>query len=737
MLSIWAAIFAVAFVGVMAIDLPDTTALDHPNKVPAITYLDRSGALIAVRGSQAAAPVDIDKLPDYVPLAFVAIEDRRFFTHPGFDPVGILHSVLYNIFQRKKGGNLRGGSTITQQLARNLFLSANQNMKRKIQELMLAVWLEHKFTKKQILQLYLNRVSFGGGAVGIEAASQRYFNKPAKDLTIGEAAMLAGMMKGPSRYSPLSDQQRAGVRAGVVLKEMVDAKVITEAQRQQALQTPINVSKSLANAHAQYFVDWLDTQVRGMIDLSDPKNNEDLIVQTTLDLPIQSDAERAVQTIMQRDAKKGPQQAALVSVDGDGRIRAMIGGVSYADSQFNRATDAHRQAGSSFKPFVYLTAMEAGYLPTTPVVDEPFSIGDWAPENYTKKYLGLIDLQYALAESVNTVAARLANDIGRNNVANTAHRLGIDSKLNTDPAMALGTSEVTPIEMAQAYIPFANGGIKSPVYGLVQIRTVSGKIIYQYHQDTRVRVINNPPLQEMNFMLRQVLTRGTGGGASVPGYDIAGKTGTTSDYRDAWFDGYTGGFVTIVWVGRDDNTPMAGKITGGMTPAAIWKTYMTSALKRIQVSAIPEGPAGSPLSPVAEDALTELLGTQASAIAASQAANSEAPADRDDGYHAADPQPRGPAQAAAEEGRQVAGRHLLGSPGKPSALIRLLYLPEILILGEGDSKPFRAQRWWGDLLFIDSGTGSGLRFSATCAPPCSRRTVRRPRPRTWGYGPGV
>ncbi|MEI9902741.1 MAG: PBP1A family penicillin-binding protein [Asticcacaulis sp.] len=628
-LSVWAAIFAVAFIGVMAIDLPDTSSLYKPNKTPSITYLDRSGALIAVRGSQVAAQVKIDELPDYVPLAFVAIEDRRFFTHPGFDPVGIMHSVLYNIFQRKKGGNLRGGSTITQQLARNLFLSANQNMKRKIQELMLAVWLEHKFTKKEILQLYLNRVSFGGGAVGIEAASERYFNKPAKDLSIGEAAMLAGMMKGPSRYSPLSDQQRAGVRAGVVLKEMVDAKVITEDQRQIALHTPINVSKTLANAHAQYFVDWLDSQIHALPGMD--KNTDDLIVETTLDLPIQTDAERAVQTIMARDAKKGPQQAAVVSVDGEGRIRAMIGGVSYADSQFNRATDAHRQAGSSFKPFVYLTAMEAGYLPTTPVVDEPYTIhmatGDWTPENFTKKYLGLIDLQYALAESVNTVAARLANDIGRQNVANTAHRLGIQSNLNTDPAMALGTSEVTPLEMAQAYVPFANGGLKADVYGLVRIRTTTGQIVYQHHDDARVRVVNNPPLQEMNFMLRQVLTRGTGGGATVPGYDIAGKTGTTSDFRDAWFDGYTGGFTTIVWVGRDDNTSMSGKITGGMTPAAIWKTYMASALKRIQVSAIPEGPAGTPLSPVAEDALTELLGTQASAIQASQAVNDNPPTD--------------------------------------------------------------------------------------------------------------
>ena len=619
---IWIAIFGVAFIGVMAIDLPDISKLDNPDKQPSITYLDRSGALIAVRGgSQASAPVKIEELPDYVPLAFVAIEDRRFFTHPGFDPVGISRALLSNL-SKKKGSNLAGGSTITQQLARNLFLSANQNVKRKVQELMIAVWLEHKYTKKEILEMYLNRVYFGAGAYGIEAASQRYFNKDAKDLSVGEAAMLAGLMKAPNSYSPLSDQERAGRRAMIVLNEMVQSKVITTEQRDEAIAKPISVSKTLASAHAQYFVDWLDKDIRSLID---PKNTEDLIVETTLDLPIQTDAERAVQTIMARDAKKGPQQAAVVSVDGEGRIRAMIGGVSYADSQFNRATDAHRQTGSSFKPFVYLTAMEKGYQPTTPVVDEPYSIGDYAPENYTKRYMGLIDLQTAVANSINTVAVRLANDIGRDNVAATAHRMGLTAKINTDPAMALGTSEATPLEMAQAYIPFSNGGYRATVHGVIRIRTATGKVMYQYRDPGedggRVRVVNNPALSNMNLMLRGVVAHGSGTGANIAGYDIAGKTGTTSDYRDAWFDGFTGGFVTIVWVGRDDNTVMKGKVTGAGTPAAIWKTYMASALKRIQVSAIPEGPPPSELTPVAEDALRDLLGTQADAVAASQAAN--------------------------------------------------------------------------------------------------------------------
>jgi len=430
--------------------------------------------------------------------------------------------------------------------------------------------------------------------------------------------MLAGLMKAPNSYSPLSDKERAAKRATIVLNEMLDAKVITQEQYNDALSHPINVSKSLATAHAQYFIDWLDSNIRSMV--GEPK--EDLIVETTLDLPIQTDAERAVQTIMARDAKRGPQQAALVSVDGDGRIRAMIGGVSYADSQFNRATNAYRQTGSSFKPFVYLTAMEAGYTPETPVVDEPYTIGNWSPQNFEKEYLGLINLQTALEQSINTVAARLANDVGRDRVAATAHRLGIMSKINTDPAMALGTSEMSPIEMAQAYIPFSNGGFKATAHGIIRIRTASGKVLYQYKDDTRTQVINNPPLMEMNQMMRGVVQRGTGVGANVPGYDIAGKTGTTSDFRDAWFDGFTGGFVTIVWTGRDDNTPMK-KVTGGSTPAAIWHMYMSSALRRIQVSPIPAGPAASasPLGAPAEDALKDLLGSQANNPNASSAAN--------------------------------------------------------------------------------------------------------------------
>ncbi|WKL58168.1 PBP1A family penicillin-binding protein [Asticcacaulis sp. ZE23SCel15] len=605
-LGVWAIIFVTAFIAVFSFGLPSIDDIDKVEKQPAITYLDRSGALIAVQGSQSAPPVNLDELPPYVPAAFLAVEDRRFYHHPGFDPVGILRAAMRNA--TKKGGNLAGGSTITQQLARNLFLSSDQNMKRKIQELIMAVKLELKFTKKEILALYLNRVYFGAGAYGIEAASQRYFNKPAKELTIAESALLAGMMKGPSRYSPLSDSERAQNRANIVLNEMVEARVITPEQRAEAVSKPLKVTKTLATAHALYFIDWLSNEVQPIAASA----KEDLIVETTLDLAIQTDAERAVQRIMERDAKKKVEQTALVAIDGEGRVRALIGGVSYADSQFNRAIEAHRQAGSSFKPFVYLTAMEAGYNPLTPVVDEPFEIGGWSPENYTKKFLGPMDLQTALAQSINTVAARVANDVGRENVARTARRLGIDSKINTDPAMALGTASLTPLEMARAYVPFSNGGYKVAPHGIIRIRTTSGKILYQYREDVRTQVIANPPLAYMNQMMRQVVISGTGNGIKIPGnYDLAGKTGTTSDYRDAWFVGYTGGFTTAVWVGRDNNTPMA-RVTGGGTPAAIWRDFMASALTRIKTSAIPTGPV-SEMDEAASAAVDELLNSSPAA----------------------------------------------------------------------------------------------------------------------------
>jgi penicillin-binding protein 1A len=583
-LGVWALIFAGAFLAVFARDLPDTSKLYDVQRQPSITYLDRSGAVIAVRGSQYAPPADLDKLPPYVPAAFVAIEDKQFYHHLGFNPWGMFRSVVFNFTHH--GEPLRGGSTITQQLARNLFLTPAQTYRRKAQELILAEWLEMHFSKKQILALYLNRVNFGGGAYGIEAAAQRYFNEPAGKLTLGEAALLAATMKGPSRYNPAANSDRAAKRATVVLNEMEKMGAITAAQRDEAFAHPVHVSAYLAGQRAQYFVDWLDSQVRAQVG----EPTEDLVVETTLDLPIQAAAEQAVRTGVAQHAAQGVGQGALAAMDGEGRIRAYVGGAVYADSQFDRVTGASRQAGSAFKPFVYLTAMEVGRTPSDPVVDEPIKIGNWEPKNYTGRYLGPITLQTALAESINTVAARLANEVGAEKVAQTAHRLGIASKIQTDPSMALGAVEVKPLEMAGAYDAFSNGGVRVAPFGIEAIRTAGGKVLYEHAAPTGERVIGQPALGYMIEMMRQVLISGTGQRARIGGYDLAGKTGTTSDYKDAWFIGYTGGFTAAVWVGRDDDTPMR-RVTGGGAPAEIWRSFMAAALPRLQAQTIPGGAA--------------------------------------------------------------------------------------------------------------------------------------------------
>ncbi|HEX2559360.1 transglycosylase domain-containing protein, partial [Phenylobacterium sp.] len=448
---------------------------------------------------------------------------------------------------------------------------------------------------------------FGGGAYGIEAASQRYFGKSADKLTVGESALLAGMMKGPSRYSPVSATDRAARRATIVLDEMVRYRAITPQQRDEAFKNPVRVNPTLANQRAQYFVDWVDDQVRTL--LGEP--TEDLVVETTLDLPLQGAAEESLRKGVAAGRKQGAEQAALVALDGEGRVRAYVGGADYNKSQYDRAAMARRQAGSAFKPFVYLTAMEQGRTPWTPVVDEPIKIGRWEPRNYTNDFKGPMTVQSALGQSINTVAARLASEVGTGNVASTARRLGISSKIQLDPSMALGAVEVSPLEMAQAYTPFSNGGFSAKAYGIERIRTTDGRVLYDRNVDRPARqaVIGTPALQYMNQMMRTVVSSGTGTSAAIPGYDLAGKTGTTSDYKDAWFVGYTGGFVTAVWTGKDDNKPMR-RVTGGGVPARIWRDFMARALPRLNAPAIPGGviepqpaepdPIGDLLSPAGE-----------------------------------------------------------------------------------------------------------------------------------------
>ena len=570
---------------------PELPSLPPIRRDPQVTYLDRSGAVLGVRGGRFAPPVNLDRLPTYVPAAFVAIEDRRFYEHTGFDPVGIARAIVTDL---SSGSTRQGASTITQQLARNLYLNADQTVERKAREIVYAVQLERTYSKKQILSLYLSRVYFGGGAYGLEAASQRYFNKPAARLTIREAAILAGCLKSPTNYNPADNPEAAGQRSKLVLAAMLETGAISSADHAKALRQTPKAAKTAPTASAQYFVDWLDGQTRQIVGA--PK--QDLVVETTLDSGMETAAGAALRKTVTAHEKQGIGQAALVAVDGAGRVRAMVGGVDYAKGPYNRAVDAHRQAGSAWKPFVYLAALEAGRTPETMVTDEPVTINGWSPRNYEPEFRGPLTLEQALTHSVNTVAVRLADEVGRPNVAAAARRTGIVSVVNTDPAMALGTTLVTPLEMTQAYATFSNGGDRIAAYGLERIRTAGGQVLYQRKPVAPAAAVNNPPLSELNQMLRTVMVSGTGVNARVPGYDLAGKTGTTSDYKDAWFCGFTGGFASCVWMGRDDAKPMV-RVSGAGAPSEAWRSFMTTALKRVPVRAIPPGPPPpAPLPPI-------------------------------------------------------------------------------------------------------------------------------------------
>ena len=543
--------------------------LPEIRREPQIQYLDRSGAL---------------------PAAFVAIEDRRFWEHSGFDAVGMARALMKDL---TTGHPTEGASTITQQLARNLFLSPEQTLERKTQELVYAVELERKFTKKQILSLYLSRVYFGSGAYGIEAASHRFFNKPAESLTVREAATLAGILKNPAGYSPVEQPERSAERTRLVLDAMLETHVIGEAERARALASHPRVYDQDPALPAQYFLDWLDPQVRRDIG----SFNTDLIVDTTLDLPMEQAAGASVYDVVEHDRTRD-EEGALVALDGEGRVRAMVGGSDYATSPFNRATRAQRQAGSAWKPFVYLTAMEQGRTPDVIAVDEPVTIGGWSPRNHDDQFLGPITLETALARSVNTVAARLADEVGRDRVAETARRLGITTPISPDPAMALGASEVRPIEMAAAYDAFSNGGRHVAPYGAEWVRTLSGRTLFRRQPEAQPQVIANPALGEMDRMLRTVVTSGTGTGAAIRGYDIAGKTGTTTEGKDAWFCGFSGNFTSCAWVGKDDARPVP-HLAGGGSAARVWRGFMLAALPRAGATAIPPGPeAPTPLAPV-------------------------------------------------------------------------------------------------------------------------------------------
>lgn len=560
-------------------------------RTPQVVFVDRNGERIGVRGGRYSAAVDVRSLPAHVPAAFVAIEDRRFYSHPGFDPAGIARAAAANLAE---GGVAQGGSTITQQVARLLFLNQDKTLERKARELALAVQLERSFSKSQILGLYLSRINFGKGAWGLEAASWRYFNKPPARLTVREAAMLASIPKSPSGYNPVDEPARNAERTRLVLDAMVETGALSPKARAAALAEKPRVWMRAPDASAQYFVDWMDAQARRRAG----SVKQDLVVETTLDLPLERAAEEALRGGVSRGAPQGVQQGAVVTLDGSGAVRALVGGTDHLTAPYNRATDARRQPGSAFKPFVWLAALEAGQTPDSPVVDEPVILEGWSPSNYEPGFQGPMTLETALARSVNTVAVKLADEVGRPRVADTARRLGISTPIPTTPSMALGAGVVTPMDLAEAYGAFASGGRQVEAWGVSRIRTAGGRVVWTRPAPPPPRqVIANPALSDLNRMMRQVLVSGTGTRAAIPGRDIAGKTGTTSGYQDAWFAGYTGGVVTVVWMGRDDNRPMKG-VTGGSLPAEVWRGVMAMAMKRLPVTAIPAGPPPpAPLAP--------------------------------------------------------------------------------------------------------------------------------------------
>jgi penicillin-binding protein 1A len=580
--TVWAVAAGAGVIAYEATKLPPIDALAVPKRPPNIAILDENGVMLANRGDTGGAAVRIADLPPYLPKAFIAIEDRRFFSHVGIDPQGMLRALIRNI---AGGGMVQGGSTLTQQLAKNLFLTQERTVSRKIQEAILALWLEHKHSKNQILELYLNRVYFGSGAYGVEAAAEKYFGHGARNVTMPEAAILAGLVKAPTRLAPNRNPSGAAERACQVVEAMRQEGFVTDAMAALALAHPAKTVRdqnaSAVNYAADFVMDALDDTI-GAID-------EDIAVSTTLDGGLQALAEAALADALDRKgAAFGVGQGALVALAPDGAIKALVGGRNYAESQFDRAASAKRQPGSAFKPFVYLAALEAGLNPDSVREDAPINVKGWQPENYAHEYFGPVSLTKALSLSLNTVAVRLGLEVGPKAIVRVAHRLGIASDLSANPSIALGTSEVTPLEIVTAYAAFANSGIGVQPQIISRVKTASGKLLYQRKGARNGRVIDPNYVAMMNTMMQETLLTGTARKASVPGWQAAGKTGTSQEFRDAWFIGYTSHLVAGVWLGNDDNSPTK-KASGGNLPVEIWSRFMRGAHNGVPPQPLPGG----------------------------------------------------------------------------------------------------------------------------------------------------
>ena len=575
---IWLSIPAAGFIAYAAHDLPGSDSFTGPKSAPSVTLLASDGTTLATFGAQWGKFITVAEMSPLLPQAVVAIEDRRFYEHGGMDVMGLIRALWRNI----TAGRLKeGGSTITQQLAKIAFLTPEKTLKRKAQELFLAFQLERDFSKDEILTLYLNRVYFGAGSYGVDAAARRYFGKSAGDVDLAEAALLAGLLKAPSRLSPARNLMAARGRAALVLNSMVATGFIAAKDAAAAKENPARLVKqqkspgSTERHFARYFNDW----VRAQLPAYAGRDATALTVRTTLNVRLQRAAEAALTRGLKLPAASSAGQGALVALSPDGAVLAMVGGRDYSSSQFNRTSQALRQPGSAFKTIVYLAGLEAGLKPDYIFDDAPIEIAGWAPRNYSGKYVGPVSLRQAFAASINSVAVRVGQHAGIGNVAKLAYRLGISNDLPPDASLTLGSGDLSLIELTAAYAALAGDGTRALPHGIIEVRNRGGDIIYARSGSGAGRVVKAEAAAAMRELLGAVVTEGTGRGAALPdGVGPAyGKTGTSQNFRDAWFVGFSGDVITGVWLGNDNGKAM-DHVTGGGPPATIWRDFMSEAL---------------------------------------------------------------------------------------------------------------------------------------------------------------
>ncbi|MDR3187289.1 MAG: PBP1A family penicillin-binding protein [Holosporaceae bacterium] len=569
--SVWIFSFVFVFFAFLFFihDMPDLDNLETKGRRASVIFESYDGKIVATYGDLFRRVVKVTQLPPHVGNAVLAIEDRRFYKHCGVDFVGLIRAMFTNLVY---GRIVQGGSSLTQQLAKNLFLSPSRSIKRKVQELVLALWLERKFNKKQILSIYLNRVYFGAGAYGIDAAANRFFGKKAERLTVYESAKLAGVLKSPATYSPFYNSRQSDQRTALVLSSMVEARYISENEMKEALLEKDTTTKlSVPMDENRYFTDWALEQIQGIIGIED----EDVIVRTTLDSRLQKNATRLIRKALNEHGfKNGVTQMALVALDKTGAVRVMVGGHTYGASQYNRAL-AQRSLGSAFKYFVFLTALEHGVDVNDHLSDMPIKIGNWSPKNYRHSSVGSVSVTEAFVRSINTCAVRLAQKVGMDAIIKKAESLGVASEIGRNYASALGASGISLLEITACYGATMIDGLKMTPFGIVSIKNQRGKTLYQTYKHQNKRVISKEICEKMKIMMRAVIERGSGRRAKLP-ITAYGKTGTSNDSRDASFIGFAHPIVTGVWAGNDNNTPMSPRMTGGVLPAMVWRDFMLS-----------------------------------------------------------------------------------------------------------------------------------------------------------------